>query len=116
MPSQEQERLKRMRDRQLAARDPLVKQREFQRAGAVKEKRARKPFSFSKAWRDFPHVVRTPIYALLLGLLVSVVLPVFWNSPLAFLVGAVVTLILILFGVIVGNALDLRDDIKDNLR
>ena len=35
--NQEQERLKRLRDRQLSERDPLVKQRQFQRMSARNE-------------------------------------------------------------------------------
>jgi hypothetical protein len=116
MPSQEQERLKRLRDRQLKDRDPLVKQRQFHRESSLKEERARKPFSLSQAWADFPHVVKVPFYGLLLGVLVIVLLPYVWDSEWTLLAGAGATIVFIIFGVITGNALDLRDDIKDNLK
>ena len=116
MPDQEQERLKRLRDRQLQERDPLVKQRQFHHESVIKEERSKQPFSLSKAWADIPHVAKVPFYGLLLGILVIVALPYFWDSQWTFLAGAGATLILILFGVIVGNPLDLRDNIKDNLR
>ena len=45
---QEQERLKRLRERQLSDRDPLVKQIQFQRATAQREKRFKKPYSLGK--------------------------------------------------------------------
>ena len=54
--NQEQERFKRLHDRQLSDRDPLVKQRNFQRNSAQKERKARKPYSLAKMWSDIPHV------------------------------------------------------------
>lgn len=116
MSDQEQERLKRLRDKQIATRDPLVKQRKFQRDIAVKTRRMRKPFSLSKAWSDLPHIVRSPFYGLLLGVVVIFILPMLWDSPYAFLAGAGITLLFIIFGLILGSSLDLRDNIKDNLK
>ena len=116
MPEQENERLKRLRERQLADRDPLVKQQKFQRDTSVKERRMRKPFVLSKAWKDLPHVVRAPFYGLLLGILVIFALPYLWPSPYAILAGAGITLLFMIFGVVMGNSLDLRDDIKNNLK
>lgn len=116
MSDQEQERLKRLRNRQLADRDPLVKQRDFQHSSSLREKRARKPFSFSKAWADIPHVIKFPFYGLLLGVITVIVLPYVWNSKWTLVASIGVTVIFIIFGVIIGNALDLRDDIKDNLK
>ena len=46
MPESESERLKRLSQKQLADRDPLVKQRIFQHDTVVKEKRLQKPFFF----------------------------------------------------------------------
>lgn len=116
MPNPEQERLKRLRDRQLQDRDPLVKGRQFHRESVIKEKRSKKPFSFSGAWADIPHIAKVPFYGLLMGILVIIALPYFWDSQWTFLAGAGVTLLFILFGAVVGNALDLRDNIKDNLK
>ena len=42
--NQEQERLKRLRERQLAERNPLVKQRQFQHVTTQREKRLCKQF------------------------------------------------------------------------
>jgi len=116
MSDQEQDRLKRLRDRQISARDPLVKQRKFQRDISVKEKRMRKPFSLAKAWKDIPHIIKSPFYGLLLGLVVIFVLPVVWVSPYALLAGGFATLIFIVFGLVLGNSLDLRDSIRDHLK
>ncbi|MBM3124589.1 MAG: hypothetical protein FJY85_22510 [Deltaproteobacteria bacterium] len=116
MSDREAERLRQLRDRQIADRDPLVKQHKFQHDSAIKERRMRKPFSLVKAWKDFPHVVKVPLYGLVLGILVLILLPDFWPSPYALLVGGAITVILLLFGVVTGNALDLRDSIRDNLK
>jgi hypothetical protein len=116
MPESESERLKKLRQRQLADRDPLVKQRQFQRNSAVKEKRMRKPFSFKKAWGEIPHSIKLPFYGLVLGVVVIVILPNFWKSPYAIFAGMGVTLLLIIFGFITGNSLDLRDEIRKHVK
>ncbi|MCA2002844.1 MAG: hypothetical protein LDL51_13340 [Chloroflexi bacterium] len=116
MPESESERLKRLRQRQLADRDPLVKQRQFQRSSILKERRMRKPFSLKKAWEDLPHVIKLPFYALVFGAFVTLALPVLWNSPYAILAGAAATLALVVFGFITGHSLDLRDDIRNHVK
>ncbi len=116
MSNQEQERLKRLREKQLQARDPLVKQRNFQHSSAVKEKRMRKPFSMSKAWKDIPHIIKAPFYALILGVILVFVLPMLWDSPYAVIAAAGATLMFIIFGVVFGSSLDLRDEIKDHIK
>ena len=116
MPDQEQERLRRLRERQIADRDPLVKQRKNQRDYSNKARRMRKPFKLTGAWKDLPHIIRTPFYGLLLGIAVLVLLPMVWHSQLAFWVGVILTVLFIVFGLVLGNSLDLRDNIKDQLR
>ena len=116
MSDQEQERLKRLREKQLQARDPLVKQRQFQHSSAVKEKRMRKPFSMSKAWKDIPHIIKAPFYGLILGVIFVFALPFFWKSPYAIYAGAGATILFIVFGAIMGNSLDLRDEIKKHIK
>jgi len=45
-----------------------------------------------------------------------VILPNIWESPYAIFAGAGTTLLLIIFGFILGNSLDLRDNIKKHLK
>jgi hypothetical protein len=78
---QELERLKRLRDRQLVDRDPLVKQRQFQRSSAQRERMNRKPYSLGKMWKDVPHAWKGFFYGLVLGTLVLLVVPLLWLSP-----------------------------------
>jgi hypothetical protein len=115
--SDEQERLKRLRERQLTDRDPLVKQRQFQRVAAQKEQRARaKKYSLGEAWRTIPHVYRSPIVGFLVGAGITFVLPMAWNSPWAFWVGVIATVGLIIFGLVTGQALDIRENLKDSIK
>ena len=116
MPESESERLKKLRQKQLTDRDPLVKQRKFQHDSVIKEKRMQKPFSLKKAWSDIPHSIKSPLYGLIIGVLVIIFLPNFWKSPYAVLAGAGATILFIIFGFIMGNSLDLRDDIKDHIK
>ena len=113
----EQDRLKRLRERQLTDRDPLVKQRQFQRTSAQKERRAGgKRYTLGEAWRTIPHIYRSPFLGLLLGLVGIVVLPMVWDSSWAFWVALGMTGFFVLVGVNLGRAQDIRDDLKDALK
>lgn len=118
MPGEDQEleRLRRLRDRQLADRDPLVKQRQFQRMSAQRERKYRKPYSIGKMWKDIPHAWKGFFYGAVLGTLVLLVLPIFWVSPWAIPCSAAAIVVFALFGVILGRAIDTRDNIKDLMR
>lgn len=116
MSRDEQEKLKQLRDKQLTARDPLVKQRQFQHSSSVKEKRMRKPFSFKKAWADIPHIIKMSFYGLILGVVVMFILTNLWISKWAGIVSGGLTLAFIIFGVIIGNSLDIRDSIRDHIK
>ena len=116
MSNHEQERLRRLREKQIADRDPLVKQRNIQRGITNKARRMRKPFKLTGAWKDLPHIIRTPFYGLLLGIVVIFILPELWVSPFAIWAAVLITVVLIVFGLALGNSLDLRDNIRDQLK
>ena len=114
---QEQERLKRLRDRQLSDRDPLVKQRQFQRSSAQRERRlARTSYSLGKMWKDIPHVWRGFFYGLVLGTLVLIVVPLFWISPWAVPCSAATIVVFAILGASFGRAIDTRENIKDLIK
>jgi hypothetical protein len=113
---QELERLKRLRQSQLADRDPLVKQRQFQRASAQREKRIKKPYSLGKMWKDIPYAWKGFFYGLLLGTAVLLIVPMFWVSPWAIPCSAAAIVVFAIFGVMLGRAVDTRENIKDLMR
>jgi len=115
--SNEQERLKKLRERQLTDRDPLVKQKQFQKTTAQKERKARrKRYTLGEAWRTIPHVYRSPFIGLLLGLVAIIVIPALWNSSWAFWVGIGATVFFIFMGMFIGHAQDIRENLKDALK
>jgi len=114
--SQEQERLRRLRERQLADRNPNVKQQQFQRLTSQRERKRDKSYSLGRMWSDIPHVWRYSFYGLLLGVLVLLVLPLFWSSSWVLPCSIAAILVLTIFGGVVGNAVDSREEIKDLMR
>jgi uncharacterized membrane protein len=115
MSDSEQERLKRLRERQLADRDPLVKKREFQRASVERERRAYKPVTLREIWTTIPHIWRSGFIGLLIGVAIAAALTSLWASTWA-LPAAIIALIFIVgMALIIGRGLDSRDDIRDNL-
>ena len=112
----DQERLKRLRDRQLADRDPGVKKREFQRQSVAREQRAYRPLTLKDAWADIPHIWKDMFYALLLGLVVTFTITSLWISPWAWVASISFLVVFLMIGMAIGRAADARDEIKDNLR
>lgn len=112
--SSEQERLKRLRERQLTERDPLAKQRQFQRVAAQKERKVRgRRYSLREAWQTIPYVYRSPFIGLVIGAAIVFILPMIWKSEWAFWVGLAATFFFILIGLFMGRALDIREELKD---
>ncbi len=114
MPSSndEVERLKRLRDRQLAARDPHNKQRKIQRT-VTRKYRARKRVTFKELFGDIPHKWRGILYGFLGGLIAWIVLAVVFQEEWVDYVGILLIVVLTLFGFIFGVALDTRDNLRD---
>ena len=112
----EQERLRKLRQRQLADRDPLVKQRQFQQSSAQRAHRARKPVTLASIWQEIPGTWKGFFYGILLGTLLLIILPMIWVSPWAVPAGILSILVFGIFGVVIGRALDTRDNIKDLMK
>jgi len=115
-PTEEQKRLMRLRDRQVTARDPLVKNRKFNQQAAERERQRDKRFSLAEAWSILPHIFKGGLYGLIVGLLLLGLVTKAWISPWALPLMLAVTLICVIVGVIIGQALDLRDNIKKQIK
>ncbi len=115
MPNhEEQEQLKRLRDRQLAARDPHKHQRKREQIYVQREKRiASKKTTFAELWQDIPHTIKGPLYGLIAGLAIFILLPIFWPSKWALIVSLGITVFLILMGFLIGKGIQTREDLKD---
>ena len=114
--SQEQERLKRLREQQLRARDPHVKQRQHQKMTAERERKRDTSYTLGDLWQDIPLVVRYAVGGFLLGLLVSLILSSLWDSPWLKIVSIAIVIALTVFSGIVGNAIAVREKVKDLMR
>lgn len=110
--SDEQERLKRLRERQLSARDPLTKIRKEQQYSAERERRIDRSVSLKEAWQTIPRIWRSIVWTILLGGVATGILTSFFGVLWGVLGGLFVALIFLLFAVLIGNALDTRDEIK----
>jgi hypothetical protein len=115
-PDPEQERLKRLRDQQIAARDPHVKTRKFQKDTAQKAVKYRKKITLAGIWAIIPHFWRLIGFALILGVAALLIVPHYWMTKWTYPAILGVALVLVGLGGGIGNALDLRDDIKDHLK
>ena len=108
----ELERLKRIRDRQLRARDPQVKQRKIQHNIAAKRRKSVRKFSLREIWADIPHKVKGTFMGAVIGLAVSIVLPMFVEANWVDIAGIAAILVLGIMGFFFGQASDTRDSLN----
>ncbi len=114
-PDPELERLMRLREKQISARDPLVKKRKFDQMAAERERKRDKSISLAEFWTAIPQVIRSGFFGLLVGLVLLKIITAIWVSPLAMPVMVVVTIAITVLGVAIGHAIELRDNIKRHL-
>jgi uncharacterized membrane protein YraQ (UPF0718 family) len=113
MGNDEVERLKRLRDQQLKARDPHKKQQKLQHGISERYKKSREPFSLIKIWQEVEKKWRGLLIGGFLGFIVMVFLPNFIESAWAGLIGVGAILFLMLIGFAIGQAADARDELHD---
>jgi hypothetical protein len=110
------DRFRRLKEQQIATRDPLKKQRKLERSIAEKHRRAQTPFSITRLWNEIPNRWRGLFFGGLLGVVVVVVLPTIlvsrWTMPCA----ATAFVFLLVLGFFVGRGIDARDDLRDLMR
>ncbi|MBF8257022.1 MAG: hypothetical protein HW375_1929 [Anaerolineales bacterium] len=117
MPNtQDQERLQRLRDRQLASRDPLKHQRRMHGQIARRQRRSVESFSLGRIWSEIPNLWKGAFYGLTFGVLVLVLVPSVWASLWAIPCSAGVAVMSTILGLLIGRAQDTRDSIKDLVR
>jgi hypothetical protein len=109
----EVERLKRLRDQQLKARDPHKKQQKLQHGISTRYRESREPFSFAKIWQEVDHKWRGLLIGGFLGFVILIILPNFVESAWTELIGIGAIFFLMLIGFAIGQAADARDELRD---
>ena len=115
MPSEESERLRRLRDQQLRTRDPLNKQRRLDSEISQKRKRMQQSFSFGAMWGEIPHRWKGAITGALIGLGILVLAPSLIEGTWGLCLGGVAFPFAALVGFLIGRYEDTVDDIRENL-
>jgi len=108
----DRERLQRLREKQISARDPHAKQRKVEAKVAARRRTTVKRFSL-RMLSEIPHKYVWALVGAVLGVLVIIILPFFWPDPRAYLVALVALLFLVAVGYVLGRALDARDELRD---
>jgi len=112
----ELEHLKRIRDQQIAARDPGKKQRKLQKTITYKHRRRAQSFSFGNMWAEVPSRWKGTLFGSIFGVIAIVVLPLVMDPILATWVGFGLLGFLVLMGFFIGRSKDAQDDVADLLR
>ncbi len=115
MPSQESERLRRLRDQQLQARDPLTKQRRLDGEISQKRRRMQQSFSFGGMWQDIPHRWKGAFVGGLIGLGILLIAPSLIEGNWGLCLGVAAFPFGALAGFLIGRYEDSMEDIKENL-
>ena len=111
--NEELERLKRLRQKQLQARDPLAKQRKIERKVAARRHGTKERVTFKSMITDVPYRWRGAILGAVLGIVISIVLPSLVEASWVDWVGLLAVVALALLGFMFGRAFDLRDELRD---
>jgi uncharacterized membrane protein len=111
-PEKDAERFRRIRDKQIAVRDPMIKVRKLDRSVSQKQHRLRESFSIVRMWTDIPKTWRYALVGGLVGLVILLVLPNWVPEPWGVLGGVGAMVFLIILGLSLGNYEDSRDEVK----
>jgi hypothetical protein len=89
----EQERLMRLRERQLSVRDPQEKSRKFNQMAAERESKRDDSESLREMWATIPNVWKWGLFGLLVGILLVIIMPRYWISPWAPWISIIVAIV-----------------------
>ena len=109
----ETDRLQRLRQQQIAARDPRAKQREIDRKVAARRRKPKKQITFQDMLADMSHKWQGVIVGALIGVIVSIVLSLTVEASWVELVGLAAVIVLATLGFILGQAFDAREELRD---
>ena len=114
------ERLIRLRERQIQARDPKAKEREIQRKVTARRRKLRRKVTIQEMFQDMVGDIPYKLWGILIGtaigIIISIVLALTVEASWAPLVGLASTVVLALIGFVLGHSLDWRDEMRDEIK
>jgi len=108
----ERERLKRLRERQLQARNPKKADQKVMRQVARRRGRRQKKVTVGEMVRDLPHKWRGLFFGCILGAILWLLLSLLVELAWVDLLGLAAILVLALVGYAMGQAFDARDELR----
>jgi hypothetical protein len=113
----ELERVKKLRQNQLDARNPLTKEYKMQRQIASKYKHTRSGQSFFRdSWKGLDKIWKGLIYGAAIGVMIMVVLPFFMPGKTGIILGFAAIPLMMALGALFGGSLDWRDSMRDYMK
>lgn len=117
----ELERLRRLRERQIQARDPKAKDRKVQASVTARRRKLKKSVSFQTMMRDvlgdMPYKLWGALIGVALGTVISIVLALFLEDiVMVAIIGLAATIVLAVVGVIFGHSFDWRAEVEDEFK
>jgi hypothetical protein len=112
----EQDRWIRIREQQLAARDPLKGERRTQRRIAEQHRRSQRRFSLGLMLEDIPYRLKGAFLGAILGGVLGALMPLLISAAWVDWIWIAAVIIVSILGFLYGGALDAREQIKDALR
>jgi hypothetical protein len=109
----EVQRLIRLRDEQLQARDPLKKERKLHHGIARRQRGAMKKFSLATLFEEVGNRWWGLLMGGLLGMILSLMLPLLIDHAWVDALSVVVIAFLAVLGFLTGNAIDSREELED---
>ena len=113
----EVERLRRLREKQLRARDPSLKEKKMHKEIATKysrKKRAEKPVQ--DAWQGLAKMWKGLFLGGAIGVFGMILVPIFVKGQAGLILGVACIPMLMALGVVFGAAFDWRDDMRRHMK
>lgn len=114
---EEIERLKRLQERQLRARDPIAYERKVQGQIASKARKVRNKENF---WKDSAHGLSRTLWGaaigVILGLIVLLLLGILLPGDLGGLFGILAIIALAVVGALIGGAFEWREEMRRTMK
>jgi len=108
----ELERLKRLREQQIAARDPLKKQRKSQRE-VTRKYRARKYTTLKDMFDAVSHKWVGLLIGFMLGIITWILLASYYHELWVDIAGIIAMILFPAIGVLLGSIFDWRDNLRN---